>query len=319
MSYVALGQLVGVAAPSDLTQLKRQLLLVDQIAVIHDVDPSHDWECRPENPSLAADLDWLENRGLVFRVNTAGDLEAGIEKMEMREGCVVLTPSERPGLIQFRRVAPEVIKRKRRFTYADFLDAVRGLITRIECDELRDSRGVAAVSLHSSSETLPLGARIVRGASDESIEPGYVQSVILRKLPVPGKTTSLDRILEFRDDPLSKSKILAMRRWASNLTQMNRSPSEIAQELDWLLNEYEEHMRLHEMKITRGVFETLITVTAEAAEDLVKVRWGKLAKSLFTLSNRKIELLEAELKAPGREIAYISHARKTFANWLCGD
>ena|ERR1700730_3087736 len=153
MSYVALGQLVGVAAPSDLTQLKRQLLLVDQIAVIHDVDPSHDWECRPENPSLAADLDWLENRGLVFRVDTAGELEAGVEKMEMREGYVLLTPSERPGRIKFR-VAPEGTKRKRRFTYADFLDGVRGLITRIECDELRDSRGVAAVSLHSSRSLL---------------------------------------------------------------------------------------------------------------------------------------------------------------------
>ena len=68
----------------------------------------------------------------------------------------------------------------------------------------------------------------------------------------------------------------------------------------------------HEMKVSKGILETVITLAGETVEDLVKFRWGKLAKLPFLVSSRKIELLEAELKAPGREVAYISSARKSF-------
>jgi hypothetical protein len=64
------------------------------------------------------------------------------------------------------------------------------------------------------------------------------------------------------------------------------------------------------MKTTKGAFETVITLVAETAENLAKVRWGKLAKGLFAVSARRIDLLEAELKAPGREIAYVFRARQ---------
>ena len=87
---------------------------------------------------------------------------------------------------------------------------------------------------------------------------------------------------------------------------------EIEQELEWLLQEYEAHMLLHKMKISRGLFETVITGAAEFAEDLVKVKWSKLAQSLFAISHRKIELLEAERNAPGRELAYVSLSNRKF-------
>lgn len=35
----------------------------------------------------------------------------------------------------------------------------------------------------------------------------------------------------------------------------------------------------------------------------------KIAETVFTLSEKNLELYEAELQAPGREIAYISKAR----------
>ena len=59
--------------------------------------------------------------------------------------------------------------------------------------------------------------------------------------------------------------------------------------------------------------ETLLTSTGKAAEDLVKVKLGDLAKLLFILRERKVSLLEAELKAPNRELAFISIARSRFS------
>jgi hypothetical protein len=164
---------------------------------------------------------------------------------------------------------------------------------------------VSAVSLYPPSRTL-------RRPDNKAVEPGYVQRIVIGKLPEPDEATSLERVLEFREDPRSKGTLLSLHRWISTLSKASASPVEVVQELDWLLHEYEQHMRLHEMKMTKGVFETVITLAAETAEDLVKVRWGKLAKGLFALSARRIDLLEAELKAPGREIAYVFRARQTF-------
>jgi hypothetical protein len=57
--------------------------------------------------------------------------------------------------------------------------------------------------------------------------------------------------------------------------------------------------------------------TAEALEDLAKIKWGKLTERLFT-RHRKVDMLEAELSAPGREIAYVVKARKSFASVRAG-
>jgi len=53
-----------------------------------------------------------------------------------------------------------------------------------------------------------------------------------------------------------------------------------------------------------------VVTAAELAEDFVKVKWGKLAKGLFDLTHERIELREAELKAPGRELAYLDAAKR---------
>jgi len=41
--------------------------------------------------------------------------------------------------------------------------------------------------------------------------------------------------------------------------------------LEWLVHQYEEHMRFHELKFKRGVLEIVVTIAAEIAEDWVKI------------------------------------------------
>ena len=102
-----------------------------------------------------------------------------------------------------------------------------------------------------------------------------------------------------------------MVRFATKATK----PLEIVQELEFLRREYERHMHVHKMNTNRGTLETLVTVSAEVAENLIKVKWGrKLAKLPFLLKERKIRLLEAELNAPGQEIALVAKAHAVFAD-----
>lgn len=69
---------------------------------------------------------------------------------------------------------------------------------------------------------------------------------------------------------------------------------------------------MHELRVTRGVMEVLVTTAAEVAEDIVKMKWGKVAKAQFEWSRNKIALYDAEQTAPGREVAYIIKALQHF-------
>lgn len=90
------------------------------------------------------------------------------------------------------------------------------------------------------------------------------------------------------------------------------SPSEIQDKIDYLIHDCEQHMRRHELKIYPGILQTFLVGSAEILENAMKLRLKDLAKGLFFIRNRKLELMEAEAGAPGREIAYIVQAKRNF-------
>jgi hypothetical protein len=71
-------------------------------------------------------------------------------------------------------------------------------------------------------------------------------------------------------------------------------------------------MRINRIKAGEGAFEVYVLPAVEITEDLVKLNWSKIAKGALAVTKREIELLEAEMKAPGRECAYVFDARKRF-------
>jgi hypothetical protein len=58
-----------------------------------------------------------------------------------------------------------------------------------------------------------------------------------------------------------------------------------------------------------GVLECLITGTGDLVENVAKLRVGKIAKLVTLSRERKLKLLEAEARAPGRELALLSEIR----------
>jgi hypothetical protein len=99
----------------------------------------------------------------------------------------------------------------------------------------------------------------------------------------------------------------------SEVVRAELSPAEVEEKLAYLIDQYQQHMRLHRMKTNTGTLETIVTLGAEVLGNLVSFKWGKAAQALFSLKKREIALLEGELTAPGNEIAYIVKARETFS------
>src|ERR1017187_3424285 len=117
-------------------------------------------------------------------------------------------------------------------------------------------------------------------------------------------------MLDFKGE--MRDKQWAFRRFLSTLGTKQQTESEIRDDLEWSLNEYAKAMELHHLKASQSFVDVFVISPLEIIENLAKFNWSKIAKGALQVSKRKVELMEAEMKAPGRECAYIFEARKRF-------
>ncbi|SRR6266498_4517363 len=99
-----------------------------------------------------------------------------------------------------------------------------------------------------------------------------VIQLILNHFPIPSEDSPWEQILDVRQDTDARHKLLALRRWIRSLIRENRSKTEIEEELEFLLYEYEKRMKLHRMKYNAGAIQTIITLPFEIAENVLKLR-----------------------------------------------
>ena len=136
--------------------------------------------------------------------------------------------------------------------------------------------------------------------------------LVIYDLPLPNRNTAWERILEYRENPDNRQDLIRLRRWISHFSAENLSPAECMQELDWLRGEFDAHLRLHKIKTKTATLEVMIKTPLEILENLVTLRFSKLVDPLFAIKKRQVALMEAELNAPGREIAYLVKAKQSF-------
>ncbi len=161
-------------------------------------------------------------------------------------------------------------------------------------------------------EAFPLYSGIVPRIPFLNAAKSDVIEVSLKALPLPDETVPWEHIIEYRSDPDSQSKFLAFRNWMSEVARAKLTASEVEEKLEFLINDYRQHMQLHRMKTNTGTVETIVVMSADVLGNFVSLQWGKAAQVLFSLKHRQEALFEAELTAPGREVAYIVKARETF-------
>jgi hypothetical protein len=134
---------------------------------------------------------------------------------------------------------------------------------------------------------------------------GDVIDITINHLPTPDDSTPWEQIIDFRNDPDTEIKFRRFQVWMNEVARAKLTPKEIEDKLEWMLDEYRQHMELHKMKTNTSTLETILVALGDR-------KFGDIAKGLFSVRHRKIALLEAEAKAPGREIAFISKAPETF-------
>jgi hypothetical protein len=150
-----------------------------------------------------------------------------------------------------------------------------------------------------------------RGPGENAMSPtSTVLMVALASLPVPNDQCSWQDILDFKND--THDKQWGFRRWMHALATKHQTEGEVRDDLEWSLNEYTEAMKLHKIKASQSFLDVFVISPLEIMENLVKFNWSKIAKGALQVRKRDVELMEAELKAPGRECAYIFDARRRF-------
>ena len=276
-------ELVGVATVLPMSVLKQQLLIFDRIAL-------GDSALRPNDDQTDADISFLLDANVVFALNFRHDApltERGRQQIEET-------------MKHMRALFSKRIFDSRWMSDDD--EEVQDTLNRFVAIELREQTNLNAV---------PIVARW-SPVADQSVTRAEVVQLVISNLPMPGEDISLEDILIFRNEMRSLGFIQGLRVWMNDMASGKLTPPEVSDKLEDLVSRFSRALQLERMNQESGVVETLVTTTAEIAESLVKFRWSKLAKKLFDVRHKQIDLLKAEMTLPGREVAYIAKARERF-------
>jgi hypothetical protein len=173
------------------------------------------------------------------------------------------------------------------------------------------ARAVAQQLAISGRHAVPL-VRTIQVPDDMNAGHSNVLRVILHHLPLPDGSTPWPAILDWRRDDDATSKFRRLRHWVNGASRRQLTAPDAYDELATLVDDYSAYMAAQHRKIHKSRFEAVATTTADVGEDLAKFRVGSIVRRLCELNREDIVLLEAELRAPGREVAYIVAARERF-------
>jgi hypothetical protein len=315
-------EFVGIRLPSELVlspSFKREALMFSRVGILN-LDKVLDFASKQSGGRLGhlkGELEWLLEHDVIFDpARESGGREVSDEEYAELLKLENLARKEAGGKVP--QADKELERRGLGFWSAirqkddlsfQLADAVTaGLSAEIygarrECIRLR--------LLHRMDAYPVLILRDVLSLNEKS-DKNEVVKIALESLPIPDESTPWEQIIEYRNDPDSKSKFLALRNWMSEVARSKLTPAEVEERLEYLMDLYQNHMRVHRMKTNAGVLETLVTTGTEFMGGLLSSRWGKAAQALFSLQKRKVALLEGELLSPGREVAYIVKARGQF-------
>jgi hypothetical protein len=143
-------------------------------------------------------------------------------------------------------------------------------------------------------------------------EMNPVVEIVLRRVPMVRDDVPWEQILEFRQDEEARGFLRGLRVWMSELVQCKLSPVEIEDKLEWLLFQRSQHLKAHRLAHNLDAFGGVFVASVEIIEDLIKVKWGKAARGMLALANRKAQLMKLEMEDPGKEIHYLLKMRDRF-------
>ncbi len=295
----------------DFSTLKQQALLFDQIGIyklsnfyktlqeteglVQKIAPSIPGRAG----SIIAELEWLQQMEIIFELSMLDELKSqsmesfaqiGGQKFEDAKKLILKILEVPPS--SFTKIEDEprklALMKEQHFTVLRLLSIV-----------METTKNCTVVTTHPYTEYM----RELPNSSKSN-----VTQIVIKNLPLPSNETPWEQIIDYRKDAKTQERLLDLRRWIRKISTENLTPHEIEEEIEWLINEFENHMKLHKMKANTEAVE----VITKAPLEFLELKFSKIIEPLFVIKKRKINLLEAEMTAPGREISYIVKTQEAF-------
>jgi hypothetical protein len=316
-----MSELIGVISLTDYEgrplsptpSLKREALFFDRVAVpgLQPLIAHNDIE-----PCVRADLTWLAENGIVW--------DPKVDYSKLRR-APILRPYLPMMMMAFdveanTRLWLESLGNEAVTLFASDAEMEQHYMIDLDPDTqmMVDLLQQAAASMNSG---LGAGTVLVNDTIYEvqrhqppeerpQMVPGI--ELVIDQFPAPDENTPWAAIQEFRADPDHTYHLRKFRSWLRRRAYEGLSGALVVEELQELLADFEHAMGLHRMKGSITSFQGLIVATASLIEDMAKLKLGDLSRRVFGARERRLAYLETELRAPGREVAYLAKAREHF-------
>lgn len=301
--------------------LKRDLLYFDQIHICTHKGVEIFSDLETIDPEFCArmqkEFEFLKSHGLICDFNLSEMMkymweESGFQERKFNEK----DHNDMVKIVESFFAIPETLSEKKfkkkatKKEMREILDKYIESINVAETEATRVSSAFLNRFARSDNATAIIQNNVPINLPNFKAAP--VLEVVLEKLPIPDENVEWQQIVEYRADPDSSAKFTAMRVWMQDISSKEYSKNEIEERIDHLINEYERHMAFHKIKYTTSAGHVLLNAPLEILENLIKFKWSSIGKAIFSFREKQFDLMEAELKAPGRELAYISKANSKF-------
>lgn len=171
------------------------------------------------------------------------------------------------------------------------------------------------VSLTITTPTLsrPIHFLDLEDQAFSHLDDGGVMSFVQNAVPLPRDDVPMERVLEFARDERTRTHLAQLRNWVVDMEAKDLGLEEIATKLDASLRLYSDHCKEANIAFTRKTTQRLIALPFDILAKVATLRPGAAIASIFAFGEERQKLSALELKAPGREVAFIHHARKTLS------
>jgi hypothetical protein len=201
--------------------------------------------------------------------------------------------------------------------FVETMDDQRKALAERKCRVHALSTRQVALQLRMFGDTNALSLEpieTVAGASavDRPINSTKMYEIIVRNIPIPDERISWEDLLSFRREPDFRQRVLALRVWLDEVIDGKLTYAQAAQKIEYLVGEFRAHMDAAGLSSSASILKTCVVGTAYIAEHVAKLKLGKLAEQAYGIFEANAKLVEAESKAPGRQLSCIVRAVERF-------
>jgi hypothetical protein len=146
-------------------------------------------------------------------------------------------------------------------------------------------------------------------ASDSSVI-GDIVKVAIERLPTPDESCSWQDIIDFKAE--KRDQQWDLRRFLHTLATKTQTKAEIRDDIDWSLGEYTKAMKRRRMNIVNSAVTGSIIPAVDVLFNPMGHHLLSMIGGALAINKLRIELLDGEANAKGRECAYMFEAQKRF-------